>query len=87
MNKEELKNKLLTLGINQNRFSLEGELKLDSIVLFASNNKYIVSYVDEKGMVDQLKTFALQDEACLFIYKLFLDAREIEIKFNINTLE
>lgn len=85
MNKEALKLKLDLLGVNPIQYSLNGELKLDSIILFYSNTVWEVFYQDERGGKNDQKRFASESDACEYIFKIFKDAKAIESKFGIKT--
>lgn len=71
----ELRNKLGLLGIDENTYSLDGELNPDSIVLFNSYQEWKVFYLDERGGKHGKRTFSSEQEACDYIYKLFKDSK------------
>jgi len=82
MNKEDLKTKLDLLKVNQDFYSLNGDLIPDSIVLRENYNFWEVFYFDEKGNVNNKKDFESEKEACIYIYNLFVKSKEIENKFS-----
>lgn len=85
MNKEELKIKLDLLGVKPTQYSLKGELEPDRVILFHNYNEWQVFYLDERGGRNDQKSFSSESEACLYIYKIFREAKEIEEKFGIRT--
>lgn len=85
MNKFELDRKLKGLKISPQRYSLNGELKSDAIILFHNYTKWEVFYLDERGGRNEEKTFSSEEEACLYIYMLFIKEKGIAEKFGLNT--
>jgi len=85
MNKEELKIQLDLLGVKPTRYSLNGELEPDRVILFHNYNVWQVFYLDERGGRNDQRDFPSESEACLYLYKIFKDAKEIEEKFGIQT--
>jgi len=85
MNRVELKDRLDLLGIASNRYSLTGELKADTVNLYENYNKWEVFYLDERGRRNDERVFSSEGEACNYIYELFVDAKNIENKINLNT--
>ncbi len=81
MNKLELKEKLNELGIDENQYSLEGELLTDRIVLYHSYHEWRVFYFDERGNEDQKVIFNSEEDACKYIYKEFKEMKEIRDKY------
>lgn len=81
MDKIELKNKLGLLGVDSREYSLEGELISDNIILYNSYHKWEVFYLDERGSRNNKKIFDTENEACVHIYKLFKESKEIEDKY------
>lgn len=84
MNVKDLKNKLLILNIPDDEYSLNGSLKPDSIILYKNYNKWEVFYLDERGERSNEKDFDSESNACLYVYKLFIDSRKIKQEFKIK---
>lgn len=80
----DLKNKLSRLRISENEYSLNGVLKPDSIILYNNYMSWEVFYLDERGTRNNEKIFNSESEACLYIYKLFVDSEKIKQKFKIK---
>jgi hypothetical protein len=85
MNTAELKIELDLLGVKPRYYSLNGELEPDRVILFYNNIMWEVFYLDERGNRNDQKNFNTENEACLYIYNLFRESKEIENKFNIRT--
>ena len=85
MEKKELKLKLDLLKVNPNQYSLDGDLKSDAIILYQNYNKWEVYYFDERGTKNENQEFNTEKEACNYIYNLFRNSKNIEIKFGLNT--
>lgn len=81
MNKEQLKQELDKLGIDENYHSLEGELLPDRTVLYHSHDEWRVFYFDEKGNRNNEKTFKNEDKACQYIYQKLKEEKEAEDKY------
>jgi hypothetical protein len=79
MKKLELSNKLSLLGIDKAQYSLDGELKPDSIILFRNYSRWEVFYLDERGGRNNERIFTTESEACCYIYGLFSDAKQTEL--------
>jgi hypothetical protein len=84
MNRFDLEGQLKLLGVNDSEYSLWGELKSDSIVIIHNYNKWEVFYFDERGGRNDEFEFKSEDEACSYVYKLFIDAKEVQLKFGIK---
>jgi hypothetical protein len=85
MNRKELIYNLKLLGINPKQYSLFGDLIPDTIVLFQNYHRWEVFYLDERGNRDNEKIFNSENDACLYIYKIFHNSKDIEEKFSIQT--
>ena len=85
MEKKELKLKLDLLKVNPNQYSLDGDLKSDAIILYQNYNKWEVYYFDERGTKNENQEFNTEKEACNYIYNLFRNSKNTEIKFGLNT--
>lgn len=85
MNKIELKKKLDLLRVNSHRYSLDGELLADKIILYNSYHKWEVFYLDERGGRNNEKIFYSENEACEYIYKLFKESKAIQDKYGNST--
>lgn len=68
-----LEKKLQELGVRGSYYSLNGELKSDSIILYHNYNKWEVFYLDEKGGRHPMGIFENEEESCDFSYKEFSD--------------
>ena len=77
MNKKELKEKLDSLGINENFYSLVGDLLPDRVILYNSYNDWLVFYFDERGNRNDEQTFNSENEACQYIYNCFKKLEKI----------
>jgi hypothetical protein len=93
MNKQELKEALISLGIKPGHYTIDGESYKDSSwVLDISFNrfsfikKYKVWHVFhfERGQRYEEKTFHTEDEACTYIYEKLTHLQEIIKKFNLE---
>ena len=73
---ENLKNSLSILGISEKEYSLDGSLNPDSIILYHNYSKWEVFYLDERGIKNSEKIFDSESEACLYIYKRFIDSKK-----------
>lgn len=73
MNIEALEIELQRLGIKDSYYSLSGELKSDSIILYHNYNIWEVFYLDERGGRHPMGIFNKEEDACMFIYKEFKD--------------
>lgn len=78
---EELEKELNRLKVKKNEYSLNGELKPDAIILFSNYSKWEVFYLDERGGRNDEYFFTSEDEACQYIYDLFLKNIEVKKKF------
>jgi hypothetical protein len=76
MNKAELKIKLVLLGVKPVQYSLNGKFEPGRVILFHNYNKW----QGTRERSDQ-KDFPFESKACLYIYKIFRDAKEIEERF------
>lgn len=85
MNKAALTEKLDLLGINKKGYSLDGELNVDTIVMYHNYHKWEVFYLDEKGGRNDERAFATEGEACFYIYDLFKGSKKISDKFGIKS--
>ena len=85
MDRKELQLKLDLLKINPNRYSLDGDLKSDAIILYENYNKWEVYYFDERAGKHTEQEFNSETEACNDIYNRFQNAKVIEDKFGINS--
>jgi hypothetical protein len=84
MNNLELENKLKELNIPINEYSLNGDLISEAIILYKNYSIWEVFYLDEKGERNNEIKFYNEDEACKYIYKLFIDSKVIKEKYNIK---
>ncbi|GAB2450975.1 hypothetical protein GCM10011375_36340 [Hymenobacter qilianensis] len=85
MSTSELKRQLDLLGVKSKSYSLFGELTPDTVVLVRNYYKWEVFYLDERGGRNDEKSFDSENDACDYIYKMFVKTREIEKKFGVNT--
>ena len=86
MNTHALKLKLDLLAIAPTSYSLNGDLKLDCIVLFYNYSEWNLFYLDEKGFRYDEITFTSESDACEYMYNIFKGAKDIEAKFGIKTI-
>lgn len=84
MNKKDLNKELDLLKVNQDFYSLNGDLTPDTIVLYENYDFWEVFYFDERGNINNKKVFKSEKEACLYIYNLFVKSKEIENRFDEN---
>lgn len=87
MNISNLEKKLKGLGIEDSHYSLSGELKSDSIILYHNYEKWEVFYLDERGVRRQLNVFSKEEQACEFIYELLIKNNNERIKELASELE
>lgn len=80
----ELDQKLRDLKIDPLSYSLNGDLKSDAIILFHNYAKWEVFYLDERGGRNEERTFISEEEACLYVYRLFLKGKDVGEKFGLN---
>jgi hypothetical protein len=66
-----LKEKLDNLAVNENLYSLNGNLLPDRVILYNSYDKWLVFYFDERGNRDEEQNFNSENEACQYIYNYF----------------
>lgn len=69
MNKKSLKNKLDSLNINPNFYSLNGEIIEDACIFMENYDKWIVFYF-ERGQRFFEKTFKDESVACKYLLEL-----------------
>ena len=84
MDLKELEAKLIELKVNPNHFSLNGESKPDTVILYQNYSKWEVYYFDERGEKNDMRTFNLEKDACSYFYRLFKDAKAVEDEFGID---
>jgi hypothetical protein len=77
VNKAELKTKLDSPGINENFYSLDGQLLPGRLVLYHSYENWNVFYFDERGNRNDEVTFQSENEACQYIYEV-IGKRELK---------
>ena len=73
MNREELKKRLAKIGIGDNRYSLNGELIADRIVLYPNYSKWEVFYFSERGTREHYQVFPSEEQACQCIFEMLED--------------
>lgn len=73
------------LKINSIYYSLNGDLNPDSVILFQNYANWEAFYLDERGGRSDEKNFNSEEEACLYIYKIFKDLHHVEMNFSIKT--
>lgn len=84
MNREILEKKLEEKGVKNIYYSLYGELKPDSIVLYQNYKKWEVFYFSERGEKENEKIFFSESEACEYIYNNLIEAKKIAEEHNLN---
>lgn len=67
--KNKWKDLIKTLPISESYYSLNGELKSDSLILDRFQNKWKVYYFSERGSIHDERIFETEDDACYYIYK------------------
>lgn len=82
MNRLGLKQNLDLLGVNG--YSLNDDLKPNSVILFQSYKEWRVFYLDEKGERNNEKIFGCEEDACSYIYQLFNETKKIQGQFGIH---
>ena len=80
----ELDQRLRDLKISSRSYSLNGDLKPDAIILFHNYAKWEVFYLDERGGRNDERVFVTEEEACLYVYVLFVKGKDIAEKFGMN---
>lgn len=85
MNRTDLERELDLLGVNTYRYSLYGELNPDTMILYQNYNKWEVFYLDERGGRETKGVFDSEAEACDYLINYFRKARQIEIKYGLNS--
>ena len=78
MNIEELKKRLIEHNIPIESYSLNGERKIESLVLEFKENKYHVYPIGERGVLGRLRTFWFEWDACEYFFETILRAEEIK---------
>ncbi len=78
MNRIELEKKLVEVGVNPLNYSLDGNFKLDAIILYYKYSKWIVNYIDDRGGIDEIGTYCTEIEACNSILECFKLSIELE---------
>jgi hypothetical protein len=68
MDIKSLEEKLQVLGVRNSYYSLYGDLKPDSIILYQNYRKWEVFYLDERGGRHPMGIFDNENDACVFIY-------------------
>lgn len=84
MNIKDLKEKLEELGIKASYYSLYGDLKSDSIILYHNYSKWKVFYLDDRGGRHPMGIFDNEEDACRFIYTEFADTKNWANEKGIN---
>lgn len=64
---------------------MSGDLKSDAIILFHNYAKWEVFYLDERGGRNDERAFVTEEEACLYIYELFVKGKGIAEEFGLYT--
>jgi len=77
MNVNQLEIELNNLGVPQNYYSINGNLKSDTYTLNKVYSKWEYFYFDEKGNKEGYRTFDNEDEAC----KYLLEKLKNELKY------
>lgn len=71
MKTTDLKQKLRDLGISESEYNLEGEMQENSIILWRNYHRWqVIMY--ERGTQNEMGGFSSEDEACEYIYNIFL---------------
>lgn len=78
MNRQDLKHKLDEMGIDENYYSLSGNLEWDKIILYENYSNWEVFYLSERGTRDNLHVFHSEDEACQYIHQEFQKLQNIQ---------
>jgi hypothetical protein len=78
MNKEKLKLELIGIGINENFYSLNGDVsKPGSLVLENDGNRWIILGISDKGKQDLIKSFSNESEACIYLFNKLSDFNKV----------
>lgn len=84
MNKQELKQKLDSLGIYPGFHSLDGDLLPDCIVLTHNYNHWEVFYFDERGNQNNRKTFSQKAMLVIMFISTFKSRKKLKQVQGIN---
>lgn len=72
MNKNELKQKLISSNIPKDTYSLEGGLPNEAYCINQNEDKWEV-YYSERGQKSGLKIFDSEEEACEYFYQALIE--------------
>ncbi|KWW27558.1 MAG: Uncharacterized protein AUK63_2237 [bacterium P3] len=72
MQRKELKAYLDNLGIDEDTYSLEGDLSCEGIILFQNYSNWEVFNLSERGTRENFRVFHSEDEACRFLLDKFI---------------
>jgi hypothetical protein len=84
MNKVELKIKLDDLNIRPEDYSLDGTLKPMATILKLSSFKWVTFDYDERGRVQDEKTFDTEDQACQDVLNRMIELKGFREKYNLK---
>jgi hypothetical protein len=86
---QELHNKLIELGVSEDRYYLHGlhgskndDDKFSLTIKRGDNSIVFDVYFKEKGQVYSLGRFTEEHEACDYLFKLIKECKEIEDKYS-----
>ena len=80
MNLVELKDKLESINVPAEYYSLNDGLFPDRLILECiSSKKWIVYYFGERGLRHREMSFLTEEEACNYIYRIFLEQKDLKL--------
>ncbi len=84
MNRENLIHKLTKLGVPRSAYGLYDEVFSSTVVIYENYSKWEVFKIDEKGDRFDMKIFKSEDEACRYVYDIFVDAKALVKKYHMK---
>ena len=87
MNVKELMTRLKSMGISDTRYSLDGSLWPDRIILYHNYSLWEVFYFDERGNRNSLESFDNENDACEYILNAFIEEQKNNKEVDIETIQ
>lgn len=75
MNRHQLKKELDRNGVNEDSYSLWGDLTSDKIILYHNYSKWEIFYLDERGGRKMMKVCGSESDACIFLYRILVEKK------------